>query len=72
MYASNPLIRYWVPFETLTDTGSPVRLYVIVYETICPLGIAGGDHENKMEKDPITSGAKLSGGLPGAMAINVQ
>ena len=69
MYASNPLIRYWVPFETLTDTGSPVRLYVIVYETICPLGTAGGDHEKKMEKDSITSVAKLSGGLPGAMEI---
>ena len=56
----------------MTDIGSPVRLYVIVYETICPLGTAGGDQENKMEKDSITSGAKLSGGLPGAMEIYTQ
>lgn len=50
----------------MADIGSPVRLYVIVYEIICPLGTAGGDHENKMEKDSITSGAKFNGGLPGA------
>ncbi len=50
----------------MADIGSPVRLYVIVYEIICPLGTAGGDHENMMEKDSITSGPKFSGGLPGA------
>lgn len=53
----------------MTDIGSPVRLYVMVYEIICPLGTAGDDHENKMEKDSITSGAKFSGGLPGAEEI---
>ena len=53
----------------MADIGSPVRLYVIVYEIICPLGTAGGDHKNKMEKDSITSGAKFNGGLPGAEEV---
>ena len=53
----------------MTDVGNPVLLYVIVYETICPLGISGGDHENKMENESMMSGAKSIGGLPGAMEI---
>ena len=53
----------------MTDIGNPVRLYVIVYETICPLRTAGGDQENKMENESMMSGAKLMGGLPGAKEI---
>ena len=38
-----------------------------MYEIICPLGMAGGDQENKMEDELMTTGAKLIGGLPGAI-----
>lgn len=29
--------------------------------------MAGGDQENKMENEPMVTGEKLAGGLPGAM-----
>ena len=38
-----------------------------MYEIVCPLERAGCDQENKMEVEVMITGAKLIGGLPGAV-----
>lgn len=58
-------MRYCVEFRTTTDDNCPVRLYVIVYEIIRPLGMTGGDQDNKMNVEPTRVETKLVGGLPG-------
>ena len=59
------MIRYSVVFVTTASVGNPVRLYMMVYDTITPLGTIGGDHVNKMEDESMTTGEKSTGGLPG-------
>ena len=43
----------------------------MVYETMTPLGMSGGDHDSKTYVESIMSATKLTGGLVGT-AINVK
>ena len=67
MYASNPEIPNSVTLDTTTDVSSPVRLYLIVYEVMTPLGFIGGDQVNMTSDDSIRAGVKRTGGPPGTV-----
>ena len=67
MYAFNPEIPNSVALDTTIDVGSPVRLYVIVYEVMTPLGFIGEDQVNMMNDGSIRVGVKRTGGPPGTV-----
>ena len=67
MYSFNPEIPNSVALDTMTDVGSPVRLYVMVYEVMIPLGFVGGDQVNVASDGSIRVGVKRTGGPPGTV-----